>query len=148
MTHICVVKLTIIGSDNGLLPGLHQAIIWTNAGIFLIGAIGTNFSGILSEIHKFSLEKMRLKMLSGKWRPFCLGFNVLNHPLAVCKQHDMDPSQMFHYTWRGLQWVFMRLQAQERCAYDDESPVSFVLELTNCLLSLMLSRPLIINANY
>ena len=24
---------TITGSDNGLLPGRHQAIIWTNAGI-------------------------------------------------------------------------------------------------------------------
>ena len=28
--HICVSKLTIIGSDNGLSPGRHQAIIWTN----------------------------------------------------------------------------------------------------------------------
>ena len=27
MTHICVSKLTIIGSDNGLSPGWHQAII-------------------------------------------------------------------------------------------------------------------------
>ena len=35
--HICICKLTTIGSDNGLLPGLHQAIIWTNAGILLIG---------------------------------------------------------------------------------------------------------------
>ena len=32
--HIC--KLTITGSDNGLSPGQHQAIIWTNAGILLI----------------------------------------------------------------------------------------------------------------
>ena len=35
--HICVSKLTIIGSDNGLSPGRRQAIIWTNAGILLIG---------------------------------------------------------------------------------------------------------------
>ena len=28
--YICVSKLTIIGSDNGLLPGRRQAIIWTN----------------------------------------------------------------------------------------------------------------------
>ena len=27
VTHICVSTLTIIGSDNGLLPGRHQAII-------------------------------------------------------------------------------------------------------------------------
>ena len=77
VTHICVDKLTIIGSDNGLSPGRRQAIIWTNAGILLIGPLGTNFSEILNKIHTFSFKKMRLKMLSGKWRPFCLGLNVL-----------------------------------------------------------------------
>ena len=34
-THICVSELTSIGSDNGLSPGRHQAIIRTNAGILL-----------------------------------------------------------------------------------------------------------------
>ena len=33
VTHICIGKLTIIGSDNGLSRGRRQAIIWTNAGI-------------------------------------------------------------------------------------------------------------------
>ena len=47
VTHIRVSKLTIIGSDNGLLPERHQAIIWTNDGILLIGTMGTNFSEIL-----------------------------------------------------------------------------------------------------
>ena len=46
VTHKCVGKLTIIGSDNGLSPGRHQAIIWTNAGILLSGPLGTNFSEI------------------------------------------------------------------------------------------------------
>ena len=32
VTYICVSKLTIIGSDNGLSPGRRQAIIWTSAG--------------------------------------------------------------------------------------------------------------------
>ena len=77
VTHICVSKLTIIGSDNGLSPGRRQAIIWTNAGILLIGPIGTNFSEILIEILTFSFKKMRLKVSSAKRRPFCLGFNVL-----------------------------------------------------------------------
>ena len=39
--YICVSKLTIIGSDNGLSPGQHQAIIWTNTGILLIGPLET-----------------------------------------------------------------------------------------------------------
>ena len=39
--------------------------------------MGTNFTEILVEIHAFSFKKMHLKMSSGKWRPFCLGLNVL-----------------------------------------------------------------------
>ena len=77
MTHICVGNLTIIGPDNGLLPDRRQAIIWTNAGILLIGPWGTNFSEILIGIQTFSFEKMHLKMSSAKWRPFCIGLNVL-----------------------------------------------------------------------
>ena len=70
MTHICVGKLTIIGSDNG-----------TNAGILLIEPLGTNFREILIRIQKvFSFRKMRLKMSSAKWRPFCLRLNVLRPP--------------------------------------------------------------------
>ena len=37
VTHICVCKLTIFGSDNGMSPGRRQAIIWTNARVLLIG---------------------------------------------------------------------------------------------------------------
>ena len=77
VTYICVSKLTIIGSDNGLSPGWRQAIIWTNAGILSIGTLETNFSEISTEIDIFSFRKMYLKMPSGNWRPFCLGLNVL-----------------------------------------------------------------------
>ena len=73
VTHICVSDLTITDSDNGLSPGRRQAIIWTNAGLFLIGPLGTNFSEILIEILAFSFKKMRLKVSSAKRRPFCLG---------------------------------------------------------------------------
>ena len=61
--YICVSKLTIIGSDNGLSPDRRQAIIWTNAGLLLIGSLGTNFSEILIEILAISFKKMRLKVL-------------------------------------------------------------------------------------
>ena len=47
VTHICISELTIIGSDNGLSPNGRQAIIWTNAGLLLIGPLGTNLSEIL-----------------------------------------------------------------------------------------------------
>ena len=77
VTHICVSKLAMIGPDSGLSPGRHQAIISTKAGILLIEPLGTNFSDILIGIQIFSFKKMRLKMSSAKWRPFCLGLNVL-----------------------------------------------------------------------
>ena len=77
VTHICVEKLTIIGSDNGLSPGRRQAIIWTNAGLLLIGPLGTNFNESSIGIQIFSLKKMHFKMSSVKWRPSCLGLNVL-----------------------------------------------------------------------
>ena len=60
-----------IGSDNGLLPIQHQAIILTNAGLLSIRPLGTNFSEILITIQNFSFMKMHLKISSVKWRPFC-----------------------------------------------------------------------------
>ena len=81
VTHICVSKLTIIGSDNGLSPHRRQAIIWTNAGILLIGPLGTNFSEISIEILTLSFKKLCLKVSSAKRRPFCLGLNVLTSSL-------------------------------------------------------------------
>ena len=77
VTHICVSNLIIIVSDNGLSPGRRQAIIWTNAGILLIGPLGTKLSEILIEILTFLYKKMHLKVSSAKWRPFCPGLNVL-----------------------------------------------------------------------
>ena len=77
VTHICVGNLTIIGSDIGLSPGRRQVIIWTNAGILLIGTLGTNFNEIVIGIQTFSFEKMHLKISSAKGRPFCLGLNEL-----------------------------------------------------------------------
>ena len=97
-THICVSKLTIIASDNGLSPGRRQAIIWNNAGILSIGLLGTNFSEILIEILTFSFKKMRLKVSSAKWRPFCLGLNVLSQLECVCV--FQTPWSIFFYQTR------------------------------------------------
>ena len=90
MTHICVSKLTIIGSDNGLSPGRHQAIIWTNAGILLIRTLGTNFSKILIGIQTFSFKKIHLKMSSATCRLLGLGLNVLTKRA----EHDQNSHQI------------------------------------------------------
>ena len=45
VTHICVSKLTIIGSDNGLSHGQRQAIIWTSGGMLFIRTLGKSLGG-------------------------------------------------------------------------------------------------------
>ena len=75
VTQRCGNKLTIIGSDIGLSPDLRQTIIYTKAGILLIRPFGTD----LNRNSCIFIQKMHLKMSSGKWRPFCLGLNVLIH---------------------------------------------------------------------
>ena len=75
--HIYVSKVTINGSDNGLVPLRRcQAIILISVGILSIQALGTNLSEILSEIHTFSFREMHFKM-SEKWQPFGLCLNEL-----------------------------------------------------------------------
>ena len=111
--HICVGKLTIIGSDNGLSPGRCQVIVLTNAGILVIGPLGTNFSEILIEIQTFSLKKIRLKMLSAKCCQFRLGLNVLTNferhyqvkMLFVVSMSgiSMVPALEGHYMWMRLE---------------------------------------------
>ena len=133
VTHICVSKLTIIGSDNGLSPGRRQAIIWTNAGILSIGPLGTNFSEILIEILTFSFKKMHLKMSSGKWRPF-VSASIVNdgncrHSMPVGKEgyaYDALPhtfnigvfkcSKQFYHSKTYLQLI-CEPSCQLRCCF-------------------------------
>ena len=102
VTHICVSKQIIIGSDNGLSPGRRQAIIWTNAGILFIGPLGTKFNEILLEIQTFSFKKMYLKMSSGKWQPFCLGLNVL----SLCC-HWLNQAWWCIFEYASMNWVII-----------------------------------------
>ena len=92
-TYICISKLTIIGPDNGLSPGRCQAIIWTNIGILLIRPLGTNLSDILIGIQTFSFKKMHFKTSSAKWRPFCLGLNVLSK-ICPCLLQSINKNRL------------------------------------------------------
>ena len=132
VTDICVGELTIIVSDNGLSPGWRQAIIWTNAGILWIGPYGANFSEILIEILTFSFTKMSLKVSSMKWRPFCLGLNVLTvvtvvlwyiywiHPSVYTSVWLHINTWMIHdcpidseVTWKHMGKIHMNMNAYE-----------------------------------
>ena len=74
------VNYTIMVSDDGLSPGRHQAIIWTNAGILLGEHSGTNSSEIIIEIEIFSFTNLHLKVSSAKVA------GILSRPQCVKQQ--------------------------------------------------------------
>ena len=108
MTHICVSKLAIIGPDNGLSPDRRQAIIWTNAGILSIRPLA---QWNINRNSYIFIQEMHLKMSCGKWRPFCLGRNVLKWgptEQGVKQEYDMfekknDVFQLVHKWWEIYQ---------------------------------------------
>ena len=78
-------------------------------GKLLIGPLGTNFSEILIKIHTFTFKKMRLKMSSGKWKPSCLGLDVLSHPgrvthVCVSKLHPSPKVMADFFQRQKLPW--------------------------------------------
>ena len=121
VTHICVGNLTIIGWDNGLSPGRRQTIISTNDGKLLIGPLGTNFSEIGIGIQTFSFKKMHLKILSAKWRPFCLGLNELSPDFS-----ERDPwwGILFHPMYSQPGWLACPFYSSRQPSSDFISPTS------------------------
>ena len=106
MTHICVGKLLIIGSDNGLSPDRRQAIIWTNAALLSIGPLRTYFSENLIKIQQFSLKKLHVKMSSAKWRPSCLGLNVLKNMVMQDHAPQCNKACFAVWFWSSECWIW------------------------------------------
>ena len=74
---MCISKLNILGSDNGLSLDRRQAIIWTNAGILLIGPLGTNLSEMAIAIHTFFIKENAFENIVYEMATICLCLNVL-----------------------------------------------------------------------
>ena len=79
MTHWCVGKLIIIGSDNGLSPHRRQAIIWTNAGLLSIGPLWTH-------------ENVVCEMAFILSRPQCVN-------KACCQNSQQTPHDALPHGW-------------------------------------------------
>ena len=76
MMHTCISRLTVIGPENGLSPGRHQAIIWTNAGMLLTEPVRTtsvkyNRSSFIF-IQENAFENVVSEMESILSRPQCV----------------------------------------------------------------------------
>ena len=105
--HICVSRLTIIGWDNGLSPIRRQAIIYSNAGLLLIGHLGTNISEILIKIQNVSFMKMHLKISPAKRRPFFPGWDELtkSHPRGASSSNACYIARRAqHRVGQNIQW--------------------------------------------
>ena len=86
MTHICISKLSIIDSDNGLSPGRRQAIIWTNVGLLLIERFGTKLWNI-------PLKNLYLKVSSAKVAA------ILSRPQCVTSKETLFSSKHQWPSW-------------------------------------------------
>ena len=128
MTDIWISKLTIIGSDNGLVPGQHQAIIRTNAGILLIESLGTNFNEILISIHfyqrKCTWKCRQRNSVHFVWAPmcyvwvdYCFSFvfliNTISSEMGLCF-FNVQLYMIVIYPNRARHWGLSNL-ARGRC---------------------------------
>ena len=91
VTHICVGNLAIIGSDNCLSPGRRHAIIWTDAGILLIGPSETDFNEILIKIIHFHSRKFIWKcpLIARFMRPTWAHLGPAGPGWAPGKPHEL-----------------------------------------------------------
>ena len=111
VTHICVSKLTIIDSDNGLSPCRRQAITWTNVGILLTGPPGTNSNEILIESHTFSFKENPFQIVVWKLaailsRPQCVHtILAMVQIMAWCWPAKIHPDSKVHGANMGPTWV-------------------------------------------
>ena len=100
----------IIGSDNGLSPGRHQAINWTNAGRLLTGSV--DFSELFIEIHIFFIretvfENVVWEMAAILPRPQCVKYWI------HCNMSE-SPSPMMYRHGTGL--PYMTFMYRKRCS--------------------------------
>ena len=119
VTYICVGKLKIIGSDNGLTPGRHQAIIWINAGILLIEPLGTNFRVIYNAnifIQENAFESVICEMADILSWPqcvnACLGIKLEESQISGPAEQKTTTTNMILSSC-DLQRMF--LQKQDNC---------------------------------
>ena len=77
----------------------RQPIIWTSAGILLIGPLGRNFIEILIKIQQFSYKNMNFKISSAKRWPFCIDHHGLTQSVAATLRSIETGMSSF---WRNL----------------------------------------------
>ena len=86
-TYIHVSKCDVIGSDNGLSPVRHQAIIWTNTGFIVNGILGNKLQWNFDQtfnifIREKPLENVVCKVAVILFRPVLIA-DIVHQPIDV-----------------------------------------------------------------
>ena len=118
VTRICVSRLAIIGSINGLSPGRRQAIIWTSAGILLIAPLIRNSHIFIQEN---ALKNAVCEMAAILFRPQCV--NILSNSEGYRSKHLREHRiESLHWSkWRGCVYdVHARSMRSETSKYEHE----------------------------
>ena len=89
---ICVSKIDLQWFKNDLSLIQHQVIIWTNAGLFFIGALGTHFGEYFNTTRQFAYKKINLEMLSAKCLLFRSGLNMFMTAIAATTLISIRPT--------------------------------------------------------
>ena len=131
-------KLTIICSDNGLVPGQCQTIIWTNAGMLLIRNLGTNFSEIPSKrSYIFSCDQAAISLVQS----VCLSVRPSVRP-------SVPPSHLFTPQPSGLEGYcrhgWGRAGGCQNCGTHISVTAWWIFSLRS---SMELSRPVVVHCH-
>ena len=118
--HICVSKLTIIASDNGLSPGQCQAIIWNNAVNWILrNKLQWNFdenSDIFFQEN--ALESVVRKMAAILSQPQCVNISVQNvkiHNVLIFFVNLQPGTHCCHHIWNNVEhFVYHFYQSTQR----------------------------------
>ena len=101
VTHICISKLTLIGSDNGFSPARRQAIIWYSAGILLNQNLWTNLSETLRDVTHFhsrnASENVVYEIATILSRPQCVNCRFTVSIMA--RSWALRPAERFRRKW-------------------------------------------------
>ena len=95
MTHICVSKITIIGSVNGFSPDWQQAIIWTNAGILLIRPLGIRIQWNFNRYYNIFIQ-------ANAFESVCKMATILSRPQYV---NSLWPTDVIRDIDLGQHWL-------------------------------------------
>ena len=103
MAHICVNKLDVIGSSNGLSPVRRQAVVWINDDLLLIGPLEIIFGEIAIKITSTFIQEDAFENVVCETGLFCFGLIVFQACKFTALYGVLVPHKYFDNTQTACQ---------------------------------------------